>query len=75
MHTITLTPLSHGLLIKIYIISFIFRECARRKEGMWAGGMMFDLIEQVDRNKEAGVAKGVHDKFRKQSTVKYKEAQ
>ena len=42
---------------------------------MWAGGMMFDLIEQVDRNKEAGVAKGVHDKLRKQSTVKYKEAQ
>lgn len=51
-------PLDHGTLINIYKIQFVFRECERKEDvGRREGGMIFELMEQVDRNKEAGAAK------------------
>lgn len=47
-------PLDHGMLINIYKIQFVFRERSGCEN---EGGMIFDLMEQVDRSKEAGVAK------------------
>lgn len=47
------------------------------REGGREGGMLFDLMEQADRNEEAGIAKSVGriKKKKKQRNAEYKRRQ
>lgn len=76
-------PPDHGMLINIYRIQFVFRERERRESerkedereeegGEW-GGCGFDLMEQVDRNKEAGIAKGVRAELKKGNALQNRD--